>query len=701
MFSSMGRVMARRRWWVVVAALALALVGGIWGSGVFATLTGGAGFDDPGSESIRADEILAGPLGRQAVDVVVLYESDRLTVDDPAFSGPVKQAIERVPRDGITRLESFWSNGGADFVSKDRRATYVAVQLTAADDQARVTELKRIAGAFEAPGLNVRFGGTTAMTEQVNARTGSDIATAELLSMPLLLILLGFVFRNVVAASVPVVVGLVGALGSFVVLRVLTFFLPISSSVINVITILGLGLAIDYALFMISRFRDELATGVSVEEAVERTTATAGRTVAFSGLAVAISFAGLAVFPSRFLTSMGYAGVSVVVFTVLGSLTLLPALLRFAGHRIGRARPRAEAGRWYRAARAMTRRPLVGTLALATVLLGLGAPMLGANWARPAEWVLPSDADARAVTKTLDTGFAANPAKIMTMVVQPVPADLPQYATRLDAVPGVDSAEVTGTHGDQARITLRYAMEPMSPQARETVEGLRAVPAPQGSTALLTGMPASRVDIVNMIGERAVWMVLFVALVSFVVLFLAFGSVLLPLKSVVMNLLSLSAAFGAITLIFQHGYLSDLLGFEPVGAVDANFPVLIVAIAFGLAMDYEVFLLARVREHYDRTGDPAESVALGVRDTAAIITNAALLLGVVVCGFLLSSITLMKMIGVGLIIAIAVDATLVRALLVPATMGLLGHAAWWAPAPLARWWRRHGIRETEAAPAAR
>ncbi|WP_182897083.1 MMPL family transporter [Microbispora sp. H10830] len=711
MFGALGRFAVRHRRLILLGALLFTVVAGVWGAGVFGRLGGGAGFDDPGSPSSHADRLLAGPLGRHTADVVVLYESDRLTVDDPAFAGPVRRALDALPRQDVVRLESYWSTGSPGFVSEDRHATYVTVQFRSPDDQERVRALRGIRDRFEVEGLTVRFGGLTAMTDQVNSTIARDIGLAEAISVPILLILLAVVFRSLLAAALPLAVGVVAALGTMAVLRLVTLVADVSTFAIQVVTVLGLGLAIDYALLAVTRFREELGRGASVATAVERTTATAGRTIAFSGAVVALSFAGLAVFPSRFLLSMAYAGAATVVLAVLTSLTVLPALLAAVGRRVGRrelgrqagqgglgrARPAASGARWYRLAHAVMRRPLASALAVVAVLVALGLPFLGVNWARPGDWVLPSGADARAVTRELAERFTADPAKIVTAVVEaPRALDraaLDGYAARLDAVSGVESAAVTGTTGALARITLGYAMDPMSRAAVRMVEDLRAVPPPAGAVASFTGMPASRVDIVDMVVTRLPWMALFVAVVSIALMFLAFGSVILPIKSVLLNLLSLSASFGAIKLIFQDGRLAGPLGFEPVGAVDVNFPVLIVAIAFGLAMDYEMFLLSRVREERERGADPAEAMARGLARTAGVVTSAALLVAVSVAGFAFSSVTIMKMIGVGLVIAVAVDATIVRGLLVPATMRLLGERAWWAPRPLARWWRRHGLPE--------
>jgi RND superfamily putative drug exporter len=714
MFSALGAFVVARRRWVLIGTLIFLVFAGGWGAGAFSGFSGSAGFDDPNSQSSKADALLAGPLGTGGTDVVVLYRNPTRTVDDPEFARPVEHALAGVPRAGVARLDSYWTTHDPAYVSADKHSTYVEVQFKTTDDPQRIAALRQIKGFFAVPGFQVRFGGYTAMIDQINAQTSRDIGLAEGVSLPILFILLVLMFRSVVAAALPLAVGVTAAVGSLAVLRGVMYFVDLYTFAINVVTILGLGLAIDYALLMVNRFREELAGGRTVEVAVRRTVSTAGRTVVFSGLAVAISFIGLALFPSRFLQSMGYAGVATVLFAVISSLTVLPALLRVIGTRVNSLRiplPRLRSsrtalvaaderqGRWYRVAQAVMRRPLVSTIGIVVVLVLLGTPFLGVNWARPGDWVLPVNSDARAVTQVLGTQFTADPSKTVTGVVEfpgaADPAQAADFARRLGAVPGVTSAKVTGGNGNLARVTLGYTMDPMSPQAVTMVHDIRAVPAPAGSQALFTGMPASRVDIQQMIISRLPWLALFVALVSFVVMFLAFGSVVLPVKSLVMNLLSLSASFGAIKLIFQDGWLSGLLNFVPVGAVDINFPVLIVAVAFALSMDYEVFLLSRVREHYARTGDTAESMAVGLQRTAKIITSAALLLVVVTGGFVLSQVTLMKMIGVGLVIAIVVDATIVRGLLVPATMRLLGRWAWWAPAPMARWWRRHGIREDD------
>ncbi|GAB2499984.1 MMPL family transporter [Nocardiopsis aegyptia] len=725
MFSTLGRFTVRHRWWVLAAAVLFVVAGGVWGAGAGGTLGGGGGLDDPGAESTRADHILQDGLGRHTADVVVVYESDELTVDDPEFRELVEEAVERVPAHTYDWHETYWSTGSADLATADGHKTYVSFQLAGASEEERVEAYQEhdYPALLAAPGLDERFGGLVAVNDQFNGMSSEDLRTIELVATPLLLVMLVFVFRSVVAALLPLSVAVFVAVGSLAVLRAVGGLVELSTIAINVVVVLGLGLATDYALLIVTRFREQLARGQAVDEAVARTMGTAGRTVVVSGLTIAATLGGLLVFPSRFLTSLAWAGVSVVVFAVLAAVTLLPVLLHLAGHRVNAlpvplprlrrfrparadraARPaRADEDRWYRTAHAVMRRPVLWTVGLSTALVLLGSPLLGANWARPAEWALPEGTDSKVVTAELVEDFGHDPTKIVTAVVTMpgsarTPAagrELDAFAERLVAVEGIHRGSVTGTRDDLARITLYYTMDPMGPDSRPMTEALRAVQPPDGAEVLFTNRPFGVADMLDMIGERLVWMAAIVSVITFAVLFMAFGSVVMPLKTLALNVLSLSAAYGAMVLVFQYGLLSGLLGFEPTGYIDANMPLLVAAISFGLAMDYEVFVLARIREHYLREGDPVEATARGIQHTARIITAAALLLGVVVAAFALTRISVLMMIGVGLVVALAVDATVVRGLLLPATMRLLGHWAWWSPAPLARWWARYGLPEED------
>jgi uncharacterized membrane protein YdfJ with MMPL/SSD domain len=458
---------------------------------------------------------------------------------------------------------------------------------------------------------------------------------------------------------------------------------------------------------------------------------TAGRTVAFSGLTVAISLASLLLFPQIFLRSMGFGGMAAVLVAMVGALTVLPALLAVLGHRVdslrirlprrlrrtttrprGAAGPEVDApdtdaldnhGAWARLAHSVMRRPVVYVAVIVPVLLLAGSPFLRVEFGGVDHRALPAGTESRVVSETLIADFPGGG----TSTIEPVvtfasgavdDASLAAYAERLRELPGVRGVGVTGAKGGTAVLSVRYRFEGISTQARDLVGQVRQVPAPSGSEVLVGGRAADLRDLLASLAGTLPWMGLFVLGVTLLLLFLAFGSVVLPVKAVVMNVLSLSASFGALVWIFQDGHLSGLLGFDSTGSIEATQPILMLAMAFGLSMDYEVFLLSRIREQWDRTGDNTLAVAGGLQRSGKIITSAAVLLVVVIGAFATSGIVFIKMIGVGMIIAIIVDAAIVRTLLVPATMRLLGHWNWWAPAPLARFWVRHGIRESELPP---
>ena len=547
--------------------------------------------------------------------------------------------------------------------------------------------------------------------ETIGQQTTASITRAEGLSFPILLILLLVIFGGLAAASLPLAIGALAILGSFTALRLLTLVTGVSVFSLNITTILGLGLGIDYGLFLVTRFREELRQRDSVEDAVARTVATAGRTVLVSGVTVAIVLASLMLFPETILRSIGYGGVATVLVDMLAALTVLPALLAVLGPKVNALRIRRtvpgpaaaeNSGGWYRLAHSVMRRPLLYAVPIVVLLLALGSPFLKVVWGGVDATVLPSSAAPRVVTEALNRDFPGNPTAPIEALVQfrgPVAASparaagLAAYATRLGHVPGVTAAQVTGVHGDVARIDLSYGPGPYTPQARAIAGQVRDVTAPPGATAQVGGQTAALADQLSSIGDTLPWMALAVVVATFVLLFLAFGSLILPLEAIVANVLSLSAMYGVVTWIFQDGHLSGLLGFTPNGTISPTIPVLMFAIMFGLSMDYEVFLLSRIRERYVATGDNTTAIASGLQRTGGVITSAALLLVIVIGMFSLSSVTFIKLLGVGMIVALVLDATLVRLLLVPATMRLLGDANWWAPAPLRRLYARYGIRE--------
>ena len=719
MFEAWGHALFRRRRLTLVVTLLFVAFAAAWGTGVFGKLSSGDNFTPPSSQSQqeanRADQVF----GRNDADVVVLYRSATMTVTDPAYRQAVTAALGSLPHADVAKVTTYWSSGSPSLVSTDRHSTYAVLQLTGADDAARhqtydAIKAELTPASLAADGVSAQVGGNVPLEVAINNEVSADIAKAEGFSMPVLLILLLVIFGSLAAASLPLAIGGVAILGSFTVLRLLTMVTTVSIYSVNITTILGLGLGIDYGLFMVTRFREELHLQPTVEQAVARTVATAGRTVAVSGVTVAVALTSLMLFPEDFLRSMGYGGVATVAVDVLAALTVMPALLAVLGHRVNALRIRRSVrrpvmdeanGAWYRLARSVMRRPLVYVTVITIALLALGAPFLRISWGGTDARTLPAASTIRQVSDTLDSQFPVNStAPIEALLTGPAatsPAQLGAYTHAVEAIPGVTSAQVTGVRAgvdpgrrdSVARVDIGYRPAPVSSAARHIVTQIRAIPVPSGTAVLVGGTTAGLVDELASLGSTLPWMALLVCVSTFVLLFLAFGSVVLPLKAIVMNVLSLSATFGVVVWIFQWGHLSRLLQFTPTGSIDPTMPILMLAIIFGLSMDYEVFLLSRIRERYDQTGDNTAAVAAGLQRTGGVITSLALLLIIVIGAFSASGITFIKLMGVGMIVALLVDASVVRILLVPATMRLLGRANWWAPRPLRGLYARYGIKE--------
>ena len=711
MFERLGTFNYRHRR-LVLALTGLFVVAAIaWGTGVFGSLANG-GFEAPGTEAARAVRTVEQNIGRSGTDVVVLYRSPTQTVSDPTFRTAVEQDLAALPKQDVIGTTTFWTTKSPAFVSKDQHSTYAVLTLAGSDPDQRLETFRKIADQIrQAPaGFDVLVGGEDGINDEINTQTEHDIVHAETISLPIVLVLLVIVFGGLVAASLPLFVGGLAILGAFVVLRALTTFTDVSVFSINIVTMIGLGLAIDYALFIVTRFREQLALGNDVETALTITMGTAGRTVAFSGITVGVAISSLVLFPVMFLRSMAYGGAAAVLVAMVAALTALPALLAVLGDRVNkltvpwlskRGGPGAtEHGPWYRLAHSVMRRPVRYVVVLVPLLLALGIPFLQVQLGGVDHRALPAGADSRTVTETLQNDFAGAGGSDVLVAVRfaTPPANAQQalapYLQQLGQVRDVQDVRLTGYKNGVASVEVHTHYTSQELPARDVVKSVRAVQPPAGTTVEAGGDTAALMDLLHVLRERVPWMAGFIVLVTFLLLFVAFGSFVLPAKALLMNVLSLSASFGAMVFIFQDGHLSGLLDFTPSGFLDATNPVLLFAVLFGLSMDYEVFLLSRIREEYDRTGDNTRSVALGLQRTGGIITSAALLLIIVVGAFATSGIVFVKMIGIGLAIAILIDATVVRALLVPATMRLLGRANWWAPAPFARWWKNHGFRET-------
>jgi len=714
-----GAFVARRAGLVLAASLVLVALAAGYGFGVFNALSDG-GFEDPGSDSARAFVAQQESFPDSAADLVVVYSSADLTVLDAGFADEVEGVLAALDPDSVAAVTSWFDTGSPSLVSADEHATRVLVTLAGADQEAKSASYGRLTDTLDADGLATHVAGASVVFEDVNTQVGEDIARAESLAVPIVFVLSLVIFGSLVSALMPTLVGMVAVFGAFAVVRLLTLVTDVSIFSINVITLLGMGLAIDYALFVVSRFREELAlrpgTGRDdVTVAVTRTMASAGRTVLFSGVIVASAMSSLLLFSQNFLRSMGYGGMAAVLVAMVASLTVLPAVLMLLGHQLEwgtmpwrRRRPdrTGETGVWARIAGSVMRRPVVYLVGTVTGLLLLASPVLGATWGSVDERVLPADSPSRIASDVVTDTFGGEMSSADIVVTGATTGDTEQYAASLRAVEGiadvriVDTAEVAGEA--TSLVQTSWPGNAQTTASQDLVKELRTVPVPDGATALVGGTSAQTVDLVDSVFDRLPWMAAMVAVVMLVLLFLAFGSLVLPVKAIVMNTISIAASFGVVTWIFQDGNLSGLLGFTSPGYLDVTQPILMLAILFGLSMDYEVFLLSRVREEWDRTGDPSTgsghrntvAVALGLQRTGRIITSAALLLVIVIGGFATSGIVFIKMIGIGMLVAVLLDATVVRALLVPATMRLLGAANWWAPAPLARWWERHGHRDS-------
>jgi trehalose monomycolate/heme transporter len=712
MFASWGQFTYRRRRLMLAVSVALLAFCGIWGTGVFGELSAG-GFEDPKSESSRATAQIAKSLGRDAGDVIAIYRSADLTVDDPAFRTSITTALSALPRDAVISTTTYWATNSPALISQDRKATYVLLQLAGADEGARQDTYAKISGSLNAPGLTLLRGGVIPITTDINTQITKDLAQAEKLSLPLVLLGLVIVFGGLLAAGLPLGVGIVAILGAFTALRLLTLFTNVSVFSINIVTMLGLGLAIDYALFMVSRFREESRRQPSVEQAVVATMTTAGRTVLFSGFTVGVSLGALLLFPQPFLRSMGFGGMAAVMVAMVASLTVLPATLAVLGPRVDALRIRipsrlrrrpamsvvndTSSGAWAMIARLVMRRPVIVAVTVLAGLMLLGAPFLRVHFGGSDARILPVGAEGRVAAETLDRDFPASDTLPIEVIANGISRpDAENYLRQIRAVPGVTRAEVARSSGSAVLIAASHRGTTTSSEAQAVVTSIRQVPIPLGAQVLVGGETARLVDLLASLGKTLPWAGVMVLAITVLLLFFAFGSVVLPIKAVAINVLSLSAAFGVVVWIFQDGHGAGILGFTSTGTIEATQPILMLAMIFGLSMDYEVFLLSRIREEWDETGDNTHAVAVGLQRSGRIITSAAALFAVVIGAFATSGITIIKMVGIGVFVAILLDATVVRALLVPATMRLLGRANWWAPAALIRVYRRFGFRDGDS-----
>jgi RND superfamily putative drug exporter len=737
MLARLGSFVVRRRRFTLVFMLLFTLAAAMFGGGVARNLIAG-GFDPAGAESVRADDVLENSFGQVQPNVVLVVT---------AADGDVDSAVTRAAGTAVTEFVggfdhvdvavSYWTLGDPPPLRGDEGDDALVLAHVAGDETDAIERADALVDALEESGVGsdavtIHAGGLAVVNGAVTHTIERDLRTAEMIAIPITLILLVWVFGSIVAALLPLAVGIFAIIGGFAVLQLFAQFTDVSIFALNATTALGLGLAIDYSLFIVSRYREELASGQGPGTAVVRTVRTAGRTILFSAVTVAIGLSAMLVFPIPFMRSFGYAGIGVAAMAAFGAVVLLPALLAALGPRVEKGRvfkrrPVVDGeGVWHRVAVFVMRRPIPVATAVIAVLLLLGAPFLGIRLGTPDDRVLAPGADVRETHDILREDFAAGEAATIDVVVPQVTdgatapglggaqartGEIAGYAAALSAIEGVARVDaLTGSYvgGSEVAppgpVSARFAndggtwfsvvpaVEPLSADGERLVHDVRALDAPFDEV-LVGGQSAAQVDSKDVVFQRLPWAIALVAVTTFVVLFMLFGSLLVPLKALVLNFLSLTATFGAMVFIFQDGHGSGLLDFTATGDIAVAMPILMFCIAFGLSMDYEVFLLSRIKEEHDRGSDTVRSVAVGLERTGRIVTAAAVLIAVVFIAFATGNVSFMKMFGVGLTLAVLVDAFLIRSTLVPAFMRLAGDANWWAPGPLRRFHDRFGFSE--------
>jgi RND superfamily putative drug exporter len=675
---------AIRRPRLVVVAWILVLVAGFGiGIGVFERLTGDIN-SGSGTESARADDRLADTGPEQPAITAVVHGKP---ADDPAVRSEVDAAIADVRAiPGVTEVSAPQPS------ARTGEALILSITLRSDDEigaaEAAAERLHEISAA------QVAVSGGPLVEEEYGTQAEADVQRAEMLTTPVVLVLLLLIFGGLIAAGLPLLIAIAGVGGTFGILYGFSEVTDVSVYAIQVTTMLAVGLGVDYALLMVNRFREERAVDPDVRGAATRTAASAGRTVLFAGLTVAVALAGLVVFSDPFLRSMGFAGMAVVLVDMLAALTLLPALLVLLGRRIRPAKPNTGGGFFASVARGVQRRPLATVVLTAAALLFVALPALDLRLGMGDPRMLPTDSAARQLYDAMATHYPEGNAPEPIEAVAAAPstdAGIAALRDRIAGVEGIARVEAVSAGPDLTVLNAYPADITPSDGTKGAVTAIRDLPAP--FEVWVTGDAAQLVDYEAMLVDRAPWAIGVVVLGTLLLLFAFTGSVVLPVKAVLTNALSIGAALGVVVWVFQDGNLAGIFGTSGLGYLNLTVPVLVAAIAFGLSVDYEVFLLSRIRERW-LAGVPADrAVAEGIQRTGRIVTSAALLLVVVFAGFLVGGFVPIKGIGLGLVLAVALDATVVRMLLVPATMTLLGRYNWWAPAPLARFHKRIEVRE--------
>ena len=712
MFNSLGRFVAHRRVLVLVSSVLLMAFLSVAGS-MFGNPFGQGGFEDPESGWATAEQLEQEAYGRDALgDVVVSYHAPEGTsVDDPTFQEPIRASLESLRSehpDQVTGVTSFVFNQSPALVNRDAGLAVASIQI-AGEDEEILENFRVIEDRIAVDGIQTDVAGLQPVAGALQDGMDADLVRAELIALPLVFLLLIVVFGGVVAASLPVAVGVLTILGSLGSLHLLSLVTPVNSFAQNVVTLIGLGLAIDYGLFVVSRFREEMAEGYPPDAAVRRTLATAGRTVVFSAVMVGVTLSGLLIFPQAFLKSVAYGAIVAVILAALLSVTLLPAVLVLLGKRVDmlgikrlqrhRTREQVENGLFGRIADFSMKHPVAVAVPVVVILVALIIPFSGVKFGGINETYLPPDNTTRVAQEQYDANFPGTRTDPVKLVVIGADGnDLSQIRAEANKAPGLTgpfSFASSGENDAQGREVTVFQSGLVDRNApAETVDYLQSFSIPEGTEVYVGGNPAMEADSVDALVDGLPWFVLYVLVATTLLMFLAFGSLVLPIKAAIMNMLGLGATLGILTWIFVDGHGAGLLGFTP-GPLTSPVVVLLMAIIYGLSTDYEVFLVSRMVEARSRGARTADAIHSGVANTGRIITSAALILIVVTGAFAFSEIVMMKYIAYGMIAALIIDATVIRMLLVPAVMQMLGTDNWWAPQWMKRIQQRIGLGEAE------
>lgn len=721
---------------ILALAALLTAVTAVFGLPVANHLSAG-GFQDPGSESARAAALLSEKFGQSDQQLLITLTDPAGATGEAARAAGIEIVTSLDASPHVLSVSSPWTSppaAAAELLSRNGDIGLIVATLAGGENNA-----PRYAAELAGPvvgdrdGVTIRAGGTAVIYDQINQQTKHDLLRMEAIAIPLSFLVLVWVFGGVIAASLPLLVGVLAILGAMSVLRLITAFTEVSIFALNITAALGLALAIDYTLLIVSRYRDEISAGAAPEAALVRTMCTAGRTVLFSAVTVALSLSALLLFPMYFLKSFAYSGIATVAFAAAAAVIVTPAAIVALGPRLDaldirrlvrrvlrRPEPAAKPVQqlfWYRSTKFVMRRSIPIGTAIVALLLLLGAPFLRIEFGSPDDRVLPRSASAHQVGDQLRNDFASDLNTGMSVVIPEATgaseAELSRYAADLSRVPDVTLVSAPGgtfaggnrvgppsaptdVADGSAFLSVRSTAPLFSQDSRIQLDRLHAVAEPAGREVLIGGVPQINRDIVGAVTSRMPLVLSLIGVITFLLLFLLTGSLVLPLKALVLNVLSLSAAFGALVWVFQEGHLGAL-GTTPTGTMEANVPVLMFCVAFGLSMDYEVFLLARIREYWLESPrsrqDSDESVALGLARTGRVVTAAALIMAIAFAALIAAQVSFMRIFGLGLTLAVLADATLVRMALLPAFMHVMGRWNWWAPGPLVRLHERFGLSE--------